>query len=110
MKDDYFLDHAPFIPSFRKTITIFRSTAHGKLPFCCAPEFGVSRPIVKAYMRKMGIFALVPGPHTSKPAPQHQIYPYLLRSVTAARPNHTWGIDISYVHLQQFWIGILAMW
>lgn len=64
------------------------------------PEFGVSRPTVQAYMREMGIFALVPGPHTSKPAPQHQIYPYLLRNVTAMYPNHIWGIDITYIHLQ----------
>jgi len=34
-------------------------------------EFGVSRPTVQAYMREIGIFALVPSPHTSKPAPQH---------------------------------------
>lgn len=67
------------------------------------PEFGVSRPAVQAYMREMGIFALVPGPHTRKPAPQHQIYPYLLRNVTAAYPNHIWGIDITYIRLQHGW-------
>jgi hypothetical protein len=64
-----------------------------KIAFLLRPEFGVSRPTVQAYMREMGIFALVPGPHTSKSAPQHQIYPYLLRNVTAERPNHIWGID-----------------
>ena len=80
------------------------------------PEFGVSRPTVQTYMRDMGILAVVPGPHTSKPAPQHQVYPYLLRNVTAARPNHIWGIDITYIRLQhgwlyspQCWTGILAM-
>jgi putative transposase len=73
------------------------------------PEFGVSRPTVQAYMREMGIFALVPGPHTSKPAPQHQIYPYLLRNVTAARPNHVWGIDITYVRLQHGWLYLTAV-
>ena len=73
------------------------------------PEFGVSRPTVQAYMREMGIFALVPGPHTSKPAPQHQIYPYLLRNVTAARPNHIWGIDITYIRLQHSWLYLTAV-
>jgi putative transposase len=73
------------------------------------PEFGVSRPTVQAYMREMGIFALVPGPHTSKPAPQHQIYPYLLRNVTATRPNHIWGIDITYIRLQHGWLYLTAV-
>jgi putative transposase len=70
-----------------------------KIAFLLRPEFGVSRPTVQGYMRAMGIFALVPGPHTSQPAPQHQIYPYLLRNVTAVRPNHIWGIDITYIRL-----------
>lgn len=63
-----------------------------KIAFLLRPELGVSRPTVQAYMCEMGIFAMVPGPNTSKPAPQHQIYPYLLRTVTAERPNHIWGI------------------
>ena len=73
------------------------------------PEFGVSRPTVQAYMREMGIFALVPGPNTSKPAPPHQIYPYLLRNVTAAHPNHIWGIDITYIRLQHGWLYLTAV-
>ena len=80
-----------------------------KITFLLRPEFGVSRPTVQAYMREMGIFALVPGPNTSKPAPQHQIYPYLLRNVTAARPNHIWGIDITYIRLQHGWLYLTAV-
>jgi putative transposase len=73
------------------------------------PEMGVSRPTVQSYMREMGIFALVPGPNTSKPAPQHQIYPYLLRHVSAERPNHIWGIDITYIRLQYGWLYLTAV-
>ena len=73
------------------------------------PEFGVARPTVQAYMREMGIFALVPGPNTSKPAPEHQIYPYLLRNVTAAHPNHIWGIDITYIRLLHGWLYLTAV-
>ena len=80
-----------------------------KIAFLLHPEFGVSRPTVQAYMREMGIFALVPGPHTSKPAPQHQIYPYLLRNVTAERPHHIWGIDITYVRLAHGWLYLTAV-
>ena len=73
------------------------------------PEFGVSRPTVQAYMREMGLFALVPGPMTSQPAPQHPIYPYLLRNVTAEHPNHIWGIDITYIRLQYGWLYLVAV-
>jgi putative transposase len=42
-------------------------------------------------MRVMGIEALVPRPGTSKAAPGHRIYPYLLRGVSISEPNHLWG-------------------
>jgi putative transposase len=73
------------------------------------PEFGVSRPTVQAYMREMSISAVVPGPNTSKPAPAHTIYPYLLRKVTAGRPNHIWGIDITYIRLAHGWLYLTAV-
>jgi putative transposase len=73
------------------------------------PEFGVSRPTVQAYMREMSISAVVPGPNTSKPAPTHTIYPYLLRKVTAGRPNHIWGIDITYIRLAHGWLYLTAV-
>jgi len=69
----------------------------------------VSRPTVQRYMREMGIFGLAPGPNTSKPALQHPIYPYLLRNVTAAYPNHVWGIDITYIPLKMGWLYLVAV-
>ena len=80
-----------------------------KMAVVLRPEFGVSRPTVQAYMREMGIFAIVPGPNTSKPAPQHQIYPYLLRTITASHANHIWGIDITYIRLAQGWLYLTAV-
>jgi len=80
-----------------------------KIAFLLRPEFGVSRPTVQADMREMGISAIVPGPNTSKSAPQHPIYPYLLRNVTAQRPNHIWGIDITYIRLAQGWLYLTAV-
>ena len=80
-----------------------------KITFVLRPEFGVSRPTVQAYMREMGIFGLVPGPNTSKPARAHQIFPYLLRNVTAEHPNHIWGIDITYIRLQYGWLYLTAV-
>lgn len=80
-----------------------------KIAVILQPEFGVSRPTVQAYMREMGISAVVPGPKTSKSAPEHQIYPYLLRHVTAERPNHIWGIDITYIRLAHGWLYLTAV-
>jgi len=80
-----------------------------KIAVILHPELGVSRPTIQAYMREMGIFAIVPGPHTSQPAPEHQIYPYLLRNVTAEHPNHIWGIDITYIRLAHGWLYLTAV-
>lgn len=72
-------------------------------------EFQVSRPTVQAYMREMGIAGIAPGPNTSQPAPEHQIFPYLLRSITADHPNHIWGIDITYIRLPAGWLYLVAV-
>jgi putative transposase len=44
----------------------------------------------------MGIEAIYRRPNTSKPAPGHRIYPYLLRGLTIDRPNRIWLADITY--------------
>jgi putative transposase len=74
-----------------------------KIAFLLQPEFGVSRPTVQAYMREM------PGPNSRKPSPEHQIYPYLLKNITAQRPNHIWGIDITYIRLTHGWLYLKAV-
>ena len=72
-------------------------------------EMAVSRPTIQRYMREMCIAGLAPGPNTSKPAHQHSIYPYLLRNVAAAYPNHVWGIDITYIPLKTGWLYLVAV-
>lgn len=72
-------------------------------------EIPVSRPTVQRYMREMGISGIAPGPNTSKPAPEHKIYPYLLRQVSAQYPNHVWGIDITYIRLAGGWMYLVAI-
>jgi putative transposase len=57
---------------------------------------GINRKRVQRLMRVMGIEALVPRPGTSKAAPGHKIYPYLLRGVSITEPNHVWASDITY--------------
>ena len=53
----------------------------------------VNRKRVRRLMRRMGIEALGPKPRTTKPAPGHKIYPYLLRDLTIDRPNQVWTAD-----------------
>ena len=57
----------------------------------------VNRKRIQRLMRLMGIEAIYPKPHTSRPHPQHRIYPYLLRDLTIDRPNQVWAADITYV-------------
>lgn len=71
-------------------------------------EIAISRPTVQKFMREMGLVAVAPGPHTSQPAPQHPVYPYLLRHVTASYPNHIWGVDITYIRLRHGWLYLVV--
>ena len=50
-------------------------------------RFKVGRLHVATLMKRMGIEALYRKPNTSKPAPGHKIYPYLLRKLPIIRPN-----------------------
>ena len=69
----------------------------------------INRKAVQRHMREMGLAGVAPGPHTSRRHPRHPVYPYLLRSVTAAHPNHVWGIDLTYVRLQTGWLYLVAV-
>lgn len=70
---------------------------------------GVNRKRVQRLMRVMGIEALVPRPGTSKPAPGHKIYPYLLRGLAIAEPNHVWAADITYIPMARGFLYLVAI-
>lgn len=69
----------------------------------------IDRKTVGAYMRQMGLEAIYPKPNLSKPAPEHKIYPYLLRGVPARYCNHIWGVDITYIRLLGGWMYLVAI-
>ena len=70
---------------------------------------GVNRKRVQRLMRVMGIEALVPRPGTSKAAPGHKIYPYLLRGVSITEPNHVWASDITYIPMALGFLYLVAI-
>ena len=69
----------------------------------------VGRLHVKTLMKKMGIEAIYRRPNTSKPAPGHRIYPYLLRDIAVTRPNQVWAMDISYIPMARGFVYLAAV-
>ena len=69
----------------------------------------INRKAVQRHMHEMGIAGICPGPNVSQRNREHLVYPYLLRQVTAAYPNHIWGIDITYIRLQNGWLYLVAI-
>jgi len=69
----------------------------------------VNRKRIQRLMRLMGIEAIYPKPHTSRPHPQHRIYPYLLRDLTIDRPNQVWAADITYVPMARGFMYLVAI-
>ena len=69
----------PFLGSRRMT-AMLRTEGHA-----------INRKRVQRLMRLMGIAALGPKPRTTKPAPGHKIFPYLLRDAVIERPNQVWA-------------------
>src|SRR3954463_7795879 len=94
--DELFLAY-PFLGSRRMAKRLSREGAR------------VNRKRVQRLMRKMGIAALGPKPNTTKPAPGHKIYPYLLRNMTIDRPNHVWAADITYLPIGRGFLYMVAI-
>ena len=69
----------------------------------------IGRQRVAGMMRRMGIAALYRRPNTSKPAPGHKIYPYLLRSVAVERPNQVWAMDITYIPMARGFVYLAVV-
>lgn len=59
----------------------------------------VGKDHVRTLLREMGLEAVFAKPNTSKPQPQHEVYPYLLRDVEIVCPNQVWSADITYIRL-----------
>jgi len=69
----------------------------------------INRKRVQRLMRVLGLAGMAPGPNTSRPHPQHKIYPYLLRGVNIDRPNQVWSTDITYIRLARGFVYLVAV-
>jgi putative transposase len=69
----------------------------------------LGRRHVKTLMQRMGIEALYRRPSTSKPAPGHKIYPYLLRGLSIDRANQVWATDITYIPMSRGFVYLTAV-
>lgn len=57
----------------------------------------------------LGLHSLAPGPHTSKPHPEHKIYPYLLKDFEIVRPCQVFSTDITYIRLKHGFVYLIAI-
>jgi putative transposase len=69
----------------------------------------IGRRRVATMMKRMGIAAIYRRPNTSKPAPGHKIYPYLLRGLKVERPNQVWAMDITYIPMARGFVYLAAV-
>jgi putative transposase len=89
--DELYLD-CPFFGSRRMAVTL-----------------GVNRKRIQRLMRILGIEAIYPKPNLSRPAPGHEIYPYLLRGLSIERPNQVWSTDITYLPMRGGFLYLVAI-
>jgi putative transposase len=69
----------------------------------------IGRELVATMMRRMGIEAIYRKPNTSKAAPGHKIYPYLLRGLAIERSNQVWAMDITYIPMARGFVYLAAV-
>jgi len=69
----------------------------------------IGRRRVRRLMRKLGLWAIRPKRNTSKRAPGHKVYPYLLRGKTIDRANQVWAADITYIPMRQGFLYLVAI-
>lgn len=67
------------------------------------------RKHVGTLMEKMRIEAIFRKRNTSKPHPEHRIYPYLLRDIVIDRPNQVWATDLTYIPMRRGFVYLVAI-
>jgi putative transposase len=71
--------------------------------------YRVNRKRVQRLMRKMGLAAIYQRPRTSRPHPEHKVYPYLLRGVDICESNQVWCADVTYIPMRRGFLYLVAI-
>jgi putative transposase len=71
--------------------------------------YKINRKKIQRLMRLMGLEAIYPKPKTSRPHPEHKVYPYLLRNLKIDRPNQVWAADITYIPMSRGFMYLVAV-
>ena len=71
--------------------------------------YKINRKRVQRLMRIMGLEAIYPKPKTSRPHPEHKVYPYLLRNLKIDHPNQVWAADITYIPMSRGFMYLVAI-
>jgi putative transposase len=71
--------------------------------------YKINRKRVQRLMRLMGLKAIYPKPRTSRPHPDHKIYPYLLRDLSIDGANQVWAADITYIPMSRGFMYLVAV-
>lgn len=95
---DVIYTRCPFYGSRRITAQLRREHA-----------LSCNRKHIQRLMRMMGIRGVAPGPDTSKPHPEHKVYPYLLRDVAVSQVNQVWSTDITYIPMAKGFMYLVAV-
>jgi putative transposase len=69
----------------------------------------VNRKRVQRLMRLAGLVAIYQRPNSSKPAPAHKIYPYLLGGILIERVNQVWCADVTYIPMAKGFLYLVAI-
>lgn len=69
----------------------------------------VNQKRVRRLLRTMGLEAIYQKPDTSKPNPEHKVFPYLLRGLPIDRRDQVWSTDITYVRLARGFVYLIAV-
>jgi len=71
--------------------------------------YQVNAKRVRRLLRTMGLEAIYQKPNTSKPNPEHQVYPYLLRGMVIDRCDQVWSTDITYIRMKSGFVYLVAV-
>ena len=101
------------IPQEDITIMKLIDRLHLAAPFYGARKIAallnINRKRIRRLMQIMGLKTIYRRPRTSKPAPGHHIYPYLLSNMSITRPNQVWAADITYIPMSRGFLYLVAI-